>query len=183
LAAALHDLVRVDEDQRAARQLVELESRVDGSLMSAQAAYARAVLAQDPIMAADAAEQFERCGALLFAAEAASLEEQYAIDAGLHHRAAEASRTSTRLLAQCGGARTPPLASTGDAIRLSPREREIALMAVQGVTNRAIADKLVLSKRTVENHLQRVYTKCGVSGRAGLASVLGHPTEGQDARS
>jgi DNA-binding CsgD family transcriptional regulator len=183
VAAALHDLVRLDQDQQAAGQLVELESRVDGSLMSAQAAYARAVLAQDPIVAADAAEQFERCGALLFAAEAASLEEQYAIDAGLHHRAAEASRTSTRLLAQCGGARTPPLASTGDAIRLSPREREIALMAVQGVTNRAIADKLVLSKRTVENHLQRVYTKCGVSGRSGLASVLGHPTEERDARS
>jgi DNA-binding CsgD family transcriptional regulator/tetratricopeptide (TPR) repeat protein len=180
VAAALHDLVRIDEDPQAARQLEELESRVDGPLMSARASYARAVLAKDPILAADAADQFERCGALLFAAEAASLEEQCAIDAGLHRRAAEAGRSSTRLLAQCGQARTPPLASTGDAVRLSSREREIALMAVQGVTNRAIADKLVLSKRTVENHLQRVYTKCGVSGRAGLVSVLGLPTEELD---
>jgi DNA-binding NarL/FixJ family response regulator len=151
--------------------------------MSARAGYARAVLAKDPILAADAADLFERCGALLFAAEAASLEAKYALDAGLHHRAAEASRSSSRLLVQCGEARTPPLASTGDTVRLSSREREIALLAVQGVTNRAIADKLVLSKRTVENHLQRVYTKCGVSGRSGLATVLGHPTDEQDARS
>jgi DNA-binding NarL/FixJ family response regulator len=151
--------------------------------MSARASYARALLAKDPILAAYAADQFENCGALLFAAEAASLEEKYALDAGLHHRAAAASRTSSRLLAQCGEARTPPLTSTGDAVTLSPREREIALMAVQGATNRAIADKLVLSKRTVENHLQRVYTKCGISGRAGLASVLGHPKDETDSTS
>lgn len=58
-------------------------------------------------------------------------------------------------------------------IRSFPREREIALLAVEGLTNRAIADKLVLSKRTVENHLQRVYSKFGVSSRVELVNAMG----------
>ena len=38
--------------------------------------------------------------------------------------------------------------------------------------SREIADKLYLSHRTVENHLQRIYDKLGVSNRHQLAAVL-----------
>ena len=48
---------------------------------------------------------------------------------------------------------------------LTPREREIALLAAQGLSSRGIADRLVLSVRTVDNHLQSAYRKLGVSGR------------------
>ncbi len=50
---------------------------------------------------------------------------------------------------------------------LTDRERQIAKLAANGVPSREIADQLYLSTRTVENHLQRVYTKLGVTGRAG----------------
>jgi DNA-binding NarL/FixJ family response regulator len=65
----------------------------------------------------------------------------------------------------------------GEDLQLSSREREIARLAVEGLTNRAIADKLVLSKRTVENHLQRVYTKLGVSSRVDLGNAMGAQRE------
>ncbi|MEU4105691.1 helix-turn-helix transcriptional regulator [Streptomyces tanashiensis] len=55
---------------------------------------------------------------------------------------------------------------------LSARERDIALMAARGRTSREIAETYVLSVRTVENHLGRIYRKLGVTGRADLAAVL-----------
>ena len=55
---------------------------------------------------------------------------------------------------------------------LTDREREIAQLAARGLTSRAIAEQLVVSTRTVENHLQRVYMKLGVSGRSELADVM-----------
>ena len=52
---------------------------------------------------------------------------------------------------------------------LTPREREIAALAAAGATSKEIAAQLFLSSRTVDNHLQSVYTKLGVSGRQELA--------------
>jgi ATP/maltotriose-dependent transcriptional regulator MalT len=52
---------------------------------------------------------------------------------------------------------------------LSGREREIADLVAQGLTNREIAGRLVISPRTVESHLVRVFGKLGVTTRAALA--------------
>jgi DNA-binding CsgD family transcriptional regulator len=56
---------------------------------------------------------------------------------------------------------------------LTPQELQIAQMVVQGLSNRGIAERLYLSRRTVESHLYRVYPKLGVSSRTQLVSVLG----------
>lgn len=53
---------------------------------------------------------------------------------------------------------------------LTLREREIALLAAGGRSNRDIAQQLHLSTRTVENHLAAIYKKLGVTGRAQLMS-------------
>ena len=53
---------------------------------------------------------------------------------------------------------------------LSPREREIASLVTQGLTNRQIAERLVIAPRTAENHLQHVFGKLGVSSRAQVAA-------------
>ena len=55
--------------------------------------------------------------------------------------------------------------------RLSPRELEVLELVAEGLTNEAIATRLVLSVRTVERHLANVYAKLGVSGKAGRAAA------------
>jgi DNA-binding CsgD family transcriptional regulator len=64
------------------------------------------------------------------------------------------------------------MAATATA-ELTPREREIALLAADGASSRQIAGRLVISVRTVDNHLQSAYRKLGVGRRQDLAGALG----------
>jgi DNA-binding CsgD family transcriptional regulator len=70
----------------------------------------------------------------------------------------------------CEGAQTPALSDV--SVTLSPREREAAMLIASGLTSRLVAERLYLSVRTVENHLQRVYTKLGVTSRDELSAAL-----------
>lgn len=74
-------------------------------------------------------------------------------------------------LVAAGGRPRRDASSGADA--LTPSERRVADLAVRGLTNRAIAETLFITVRTVEGHLNRTYTKLGVDGRAGLAASLG----------
>jgi DNA-binding NarL/FixJ family response regulator len=49
---------------------------------------------------------------------------------------------------------------------LTEREREILDLVARGLTNTAIAQRLVLSSKTVRNHVSNVFTKLQVAGRA-----------------
>lgn len=75
-------------------------------------------------------------------------------------------------LTKCEGARPPTMLAATEAVDLTPREREIALLAAAGSSSREIADRLVLSVRTVDNHLQNAYRKLGVTRRQDLPRVL-----------
>ncbi|WP_271504087.1 helix-turn-helix transcriptional regulator [Bradyrhizobium sp. CCBAU 11357] len=55
---------------------------------------------------------------------------------------------------------------------LTPQELHIAQLAAQGHSNKIIGARLYLSHRTVGYHLQRVFTKIGITSRSGLSSVL-----------
>ena len=61
----------------------------------------------------------------------------------------------------------------GTSPGLTEREREIATLAAQGLSNRQIAEHLVLSVRTVETHVSRVLAKLGFSSR-GQLTVWAH---------
>lgn len=58
---------------------------------------------------------------------------------------------------------------------LTASERSVADLAATGHSNREIADRLVLSVRTVESHLGSAYRKLGVRSRAQLVGALGRP--------
>jgi DNA-binding NarL/FixJ family response regulator len=138
--------------------------------------HVRALVDGDAAALEVAAAAFESMDALLLAAEANA-------DAAAAHR--HAGRASSwraargramSLVEQCEGARTPAL----DRLYrldlpepLTGREREIAGLAASGMTSPAIAERLVISVRTVENHLQQAYTKLGVRNRSQLAAVPG----------
>ena len=55
---------------------------------------------------------------------------------------------------------------------LTRAEREVALLAAAGRSNREIAESLFISRKTVENYLHRAYEKLGVSGRDELAAAI-----------
>jgi DNA-binding NarL/FixJ family response regulator len=82
------------------------------------------------------------------------------------------ARQSSELAASCGDVRTPGLSLGTTAEPLTRREREVATLAAAGNSSRGIAARLVLSVRTVDNHLQNVYGKLGVTSRDELARIL-----------
>ena len=68
-------------------------------------------------------------------------------------------------------------AGTGPA-SLTPQQRQIALLAAAGHTNKEIAARLFLSPRTVSTHLHQVFPKLGITSRAALRDALaGTPPE------
>jgi ATP/maltotriose-dependent transcriptional regulator MalT len=56
---------------------------------------------------------------------------------------------------------------------LTVSERRVARMAADGLTNRQIANELVVTVKAVEWHLSHVYRKLGISSRGSLAQTLG----------
>jgi pimeloyl-ACP methyl ester carboxylesterase/DNA-binding CsgD family transcriptional regulator len=58
------------------------------------------------------------------------------------------------------------------ASHLSDREREILLLAAEGLDNAAIAERLTLSVRTIERHFQNAYLKLGLTGRTARAAAV-----------
>jgi len=98
--------------------------------------------------------------------------------AGDRRAATALLRRSSALAGACEGAATPGLfhlatVKAAAAAPLSGREREIVLLAATGMASKDIAERLYLSVRTVNNHLQHAYAKLGVTSRAGLAQALG----------
>jgi DNA-binding CsgD family transcriptional regulator len=63
---------------------------------------------------------------------------------------------------------------------LTPSERRVAELAAAGRTNREIALELYVTRKTVEGHLARVYTKLQIAGRSDLAAALDGKDQGPD---
>jgi non-specific serine/threonine protein kinase len=53
---------------------------------------------------------------------------------------------------------------------LTRREREVADLVAEGMTNKQIAARLVIAQRTAEGHVERILVKLGFSSRSQLAS-------------
>jgi len=67
--------------------------------------------------------------------------------------------------------------SSGAAAGLTDRENEILHLVADGMTNKAISERLFVSVRTVERHTLNIYAKLGVRGRAeAVAVAFGGPT-------
>ena len=113
------------------------------------------------------ADRFERLGAMLLAAEAATEAAQAFQRAG-DRRAVGGARAAglDAGRARAKGPGRPASTAPVMVVPLTPRERDIATLAAQGEASKDIAEQLFLSVRTVNNHLQNVYSKLGVAGRA-----------------
>jgi DNA-binding CsgD family transcriptional regulator len=75
-----------------------------------------------------------------------------------------------QLVAEALGPANPPI--TDPLAVLSGREREVAHLAAQGLTNREVAGKLFVSVKGVEYHMGNVLAKLGLSSRRGIRGVI-----------
>jgi len=83
-----------------------------------------------------------------------------------------AERATTELQATAEKARRGHDSST----ELTPQELTVARLVAEGATNQQVAEQLFLSRKTVESHLHKVYTKLGIGSRKQLMDVL--PADG-----
>ncbi|MBK3578464.1 AAA family ATPase [Streptomyces sp. MBT65] len=142
---------------------------------------------------AEAAAESARCGAVFWEAHSLLLGAPLEAAAG---RGRDGTRAwlRGRRLAEAGGSgllvgladATRPPGDGSEAPYASPdraeltlrlagltaRELEIAELVAQGLTSQAIADRLHVSRRTVETHVSRAFRKTGVSSRTALATLM-----------
>lgn len=171
-ASALFDIARLGDARAVADRLNGIAARTEGELHPAMAAAAEALSRGQADELEAATATWERLGARLYAAECAVATADAHRRGGDQRRASEWSRRAVELAAQLDGVSTPGLVHVDTPIPLTQREREVALLAAQGLTSRMIGERLFVASRTVDNHLARVYAKLGVTSRAELAAVL-----------
>jgi DNA-binding NarL/FixJ family response regulator len=149
-----------------------LSAATDADVVPVYAEHARGLAASDGPALTSVAERFEELGCILLAAEAYASAAAAFESVGRSASGRSASARAGALLARCGGARPPTLTGPSVGVSLTRRERDVALLAARGLANRQIAERLVLSVRTVESHLAQTYRKLGVKDRKELADIL-----------
>jgi DNA-binding CsgD family transcriptional regulator len=174
-ASALHTLVRLGRPGAHATRLGEVAEAADSPLWRAFAEHAGASAAGDAKALAAVSTTFETMGLVLLAAEAAAEVAAIHVRRGEQAAAFRATSRAESLAGRCDGARTPALRLHVGAPTLTSREKEVAALVADGLTSKAIAEHLVLSPRTVESHLYRIFAKLDVSDRAELSALLTSP--------
>lgn len=167
------ELATVLGDEAAPVLLKDTTSSLEGAEAEILHGYASAVVTRD-------------ASALVAAGDGAELREKYLV-------ATDACRRAMDLYARRGDTRSQralatvlrrrrsridggPADGSYDADGVTPltaRERELVLLAVEGLSNREIARRLTVSVRTVEGHLYRIFVKLGISRREELTADHG----------
>jgi DNA-binding CsgD family transcriptional regulator len=131
---------------------------------------------RDPDVLLVQADALADCGMHLWAAELAAIAGVLASGSDAVETRARAGIVRGHELGFCGQPGTPALAWAAErsvSEVLTARELEIGRLVASGLSNPEIASRLVLSRRTVENHLASTYRKLGISSRVDLTDLLG----------
>jgi DNA-binding CsgD family transcriptional regulator len=176
-----------------ARRLAEANRAVHS--LAAAAAHADGVYRADPDRLCQAVEAFRGTPRVLalaaaltdaaanrYAARDIAAAQAYADEALDVAGRTGARRLTIRLERLRGGRPAPATAEdTGpECLRpLTPAERRVAVLVAKGLSNLEVADKLFLSRHTVDSHLRRIFSKLEIKRRADLilmaAEHLGTP--------
>jgi predicted ATPase/DNA-binding NarL/FixJ family response regulator len=123
---------------------------------------ARRLQMQRLLEAVEAALGREACNAGLAEGKAMNLDEAIAFARTAEVPQAASKTTESR-------AALPP---QGALAWLTPREREVAALLLRGMSNRQIAEDLVITERTAETHVCRILSKLGLDSRAQIAAWI-----------
>jgi DNA-binding NarL/FixJ family response regulator len=169
-ARFLYEAMRAGEpSSEVAPALIELSNRCDARLPAARAAHARHLASRDARALLETANRFHEIGARLYASEAAADAAQLFVEQGRQDSARRAAARSRELFVAGQGRPFPVIEGVDiDPIELTPRESELVELARVGLANGEIAERLGLSKRTVESHIYHAMQKLAISDRREL---------------
>jgi DNA-binding CsgD family transcriptional regulator len=166
-------------DRTSAARLHELESVVEGPRVGLAARFAAAIRDGDAVELSSVSEEFERMGDLVAAVDCAA---HAALTYRRQDKRGSALGCSTRadaLADQCG-AITPARRRATETLPITDREAEVVMLMSEGLSNRAVAERLTLSVRTVESYIYRAMLKTGTTSRDELAALIPRETAGRE---
>jgi DNA-binding NarL/FixJ family response regulator len=159
----LTDAARYGDAREAVAALPSLGLALDTPVQQVRAADIAARASRDPQVLLAAAEAQLAAGFNRHAIELAEL----AIGADSHGRHERAAAAVLRQARQRLG-RAEASAAALAVSPLTQRETEVTQLAARGLSDREIAEELVLSIRTVQSHLASAYRKLGIASRTEL---------------
>ncbi len=158
-------------DASQAARARELAGALSLPLADAVALHAQALLAGDGEGLLAASAKYRGIGDRAAAADAAAQASVAFDESQQHRRGLYAAALARELADECGGLCTPAV-RTPAGLKLSGRQRDVIELVVAGLSNRQIADQLVMSVRTVEGHVYRACQRVGAQSREELASII-----------
>lgn len=161
-------------DGAAAPRLHALAAVVEGPRAGIAVRFAEAVRNGDGAVLSAVSDDFENIGDFVAAIDAAGHAAVAYRRRDQRGSALACSKRAAELAERCG-ARTPALRLATEELPLTDREREIVMMLGNGLSSRAVADRLRLSVRTVEGHIYRAMSRTGTTSRDELAALLRRP--------
>lgn len=161
-------------DLHTAARLAELTELVDGQRAGLVARWATALAERDGGEALLAiSHDLEAMGDRIAAADAAAHASVVFRRQNRRGPALTAGGRADQLIAATG-ATTPATQAAATPLPLSNREREIAILISEGLSNSEIAQALSLSVRTIEGHIYRACARVDAATRSELAQLISH---------
>ena len=160
-------------DHTVADEIATLSDAVEGRWAAGWHQLAEAWASGDADILMETAAALEEAGLVNLAREAYARAGAVLDAAGERRRARQAVAHREKCDQELGERfRESPFVASVPSVHLTRRERDIVELAVQGLSDREIAQQLMVSVRTVEGHLYRSYVKLGVRRRDELALAL-----------
>ncbi|MGY1830393.1 LuxR C-terminal-related transcriptional regulator [Geodermatophilus sp. SYSU D01180] len=173
-AVVLHTTFRFGRPLHVVDRLGVLARRCESAYVQDLADHVGAIVAENGDDLDVLSRRFEEAGLVLTAADAAAEAAAAHERRGARRAAATAMARAVTLARECGLAGSQSLQALLPP-SLTAREQEVARLASLGLSNVQIADRLVVSVRTVEAHLSHIYGKLGITGRTELSDALVDP--------
>ncbi len=169
-ALMFYEAMRVGAPARPLAAAIDaMRSRCDAPLVSLYIDHVEALARGNGHALIKVSDGFAHLGALRYATEAAAHASAAFMNGGRQDSARRAVARARELFIDGQGGVMPAVAALdGSPVDLTSREAQLVELARQGLSNAQIAERLVLSIRTVESHLHRAMQKLGVSDRHDL---------------
>ncbi|BBU22556.1 LuxR family transcriptional regulator [Mycobacterium xenopi] len=158
-------------DASQASRARDLADELSLPLANTVARHAESLLSGDGEGLLAASSEYQAIGDRVAAADAAAQAAAVFTSRQHRQRGLYATATARELAAECAGLCTPALRTTA-GLPLGGRQREVIELAIAGLSNREIAERLVMSVRTVEGHIYRACQRVGVNTRDELKTVI-----------